>query len=78
MTPSKAIISRLLEVNEGDERNMDFYLTGLIQPFLQPYADLENNKEVYLAISGSEVKSLIKSILEQNFRHIEMKILSQR
>ena len=69
MTP---IINGLLEVREGDTRKIDFYLTGLLQPFRQTYADLHDDLKIHIAIPEDKVRELIKNILAANSRHIEM------
>lgn len=62
------IINRLLEAPEGDERSVDFYLTGLIQPIIKPYGDIDeqNYKKVLFAVSETDVRILIKDILKAN------------
>lgn len=77
MTPDKSIINRLLEVREGDERTIGFYLTGLLQPFTKPFGDVSSDKEIHFAILESDVRVLIKAILSANFRHIENQLIIQ-
>lgn len=68
------IINGLLEAQEGDERTIDFYLTGLLQPLIKPYGDIDeaNYKKVLFAVSEFDVRKVIKDILKANHRHIEM------
>lgn len=61
---NQVIINSLLAVVEGDERSMDFYLTGILQPIRKLYADIADDKKVEFAIPESEVRELIKNILK--------------
>lgn len=75
MTP---IINRLLEIREGDTRGIDFYLTGLLQPLRETYADLHDDRKAHIAIPEDRVRELIKNILAANFRYIEMLKISHQ
>ena len=74
MKPDRAIINRLLEIQEDDNREIEFYLTGLLQPFIRPYPPLQfphgdlDKKKVVLAIDVDDVRILIKNILNEHRR----------